>query len=63
MRTEELGKLKNSPHRVSNPRPSGLEHSAVIIIIIIIIIIIKIITTTIIRMCLVSEFVVLIWIS
>jgi hypothetical protein len=25
---EGLGKLKNSPHQVSNPRPSGLLHSA-----------------------------------
>jgi hypothetical protein len=28
VRPEELGKFKNSPHRVSNPRPSGLQHSA-----------------------------------
>jgi hypothetical protein len=25
---EGLGKFKKSPHRVSNPRPSGLQHSA-----------------------------------
>jgi hypothetical protein len=25
---EGLGKFKNSPHRVSNPRPSGLKHNA-----------------------------------
>jgi hypothetical protein len=28
VRPEGLGKSKNSPHRESNPRPSGLEHSA-----------------------------------
>jgi hypothetical protein len=28
MRAEGLGKFKNSPHRVSNQRPSGLWHSA-----------------------------------
>jgi hypothetical protein len=28
VRPEGLGKLKKSPHRVSNPRPSGLQHSA-----------------------------------
>jgi hypothetical protein len=28
VRPEGLGKFKNSPHRVSNPRPSGLLHSA-----------------------------------
>jgi hypothetical protein len=30
VRAEGFGKFKNSPHRVSNPRPSGLEHSALI---------------------------------
>jgi hypothetical protein len=29
VRPEGLGEFKNSPHRVSNPRPSGLQHSAV----------------------------------
>jgi succinate-acetate transporter protein len=28
MRPEGLGKFKNSPHRVSNPGLSGLQHSA-----------------------------------
>jgi hypothetical protein len=28
VRPEGLGKFKNSPHRESNPRPSGLYHSA-----------------------------------
>jgi hypothetical protein len=28
VRPERLGKFKNSPNRESNPRPSGLEHSA-----------------------------------
>jgi hypothetical protein len=28
VRLEELGKLKNPPHRESNPWPSGLYHSA-----------------------------------
>jgi hypothetical protein len=28
VRPEGLGKFKNSPHRESNPRPSGLQHSA-----------------------------------
>jgi hypothetical protein len=28
VRPEGLGKFKNSPHRVSNPHPSGLWHSA-----------------------------------
>jgi hypothetical protein len=28
MQSEGLGKFKNSPHGVSNPRPSGLQHSA-----------------------------------
>jgi hypothetical protein len=28
VRQEWLGKFKNSPHRESNPRPSGLYHSA-----------------------------------
>jgi hypothetical protein len=28
VRPEGLGKFKNSPHRVSNPLPSGLQHSA-----------------------------------
>jgi hypothetical protein len=28
MRPEGSGKFKNSPHRVSNSRPSGLKHSA-----------------------------------
>jgi hypothetical protein len=27
VRPEGLGKFKNSPHRESNPRPSGLQHS------------------------------------
>jgi hypothetical protein len=28
VRPEELGQLKNTPHRDLNPRPSGLQHSA-----------------------------------
>jgi succinate-acetate transporter protein len=28
VRPEGLGKFKNLPHQVSNPRPSGLKHSA-----------------------------------
>jgi predicted Co/Zn/Cd cation transporter (cation efflux family) len=28
VRPEGLGNFKKSPHRVSNPRPSGLQHSA-----------------------------------
>jgi hypothetical protein len=28
VRPEGLGKFKNSPHRESNPRPSGLWHSS-----------------------------------
>jgi hypothetical protein len=28
VRPEGLGKFKNSPHRVSNQRPSSLKHSA-----------------------------------
>jgi hypothetical protein len=28
VRPEGLGKFKNSPHRVSNSRPSGLYHRA-----------------------------------
>jgi hypothetical protein len=30
VRPEGLGKFKKSPHRVSNPPPSGLQHSALI---------------------------------
>jgi hypothetical protein len=29
MRSEGLSKFKNSPYRVSNPQPSGLQHSAI----------------------------------
>jgi hypothetical protein len=28
MRPEGLGEYKNSPHLISNPRPSGFQHSA-----------------------------------
>jgi hypothetical protein len=28
VRPEGLGQFKNSPHRVLNPLPSGLQHSA-----------------------------------
>jgi hypothetical protein len=28
VRLERLSKFKKSPHRVSNPRPSDLQHSA-----------------------------------
>jgi hypothetical protein len=31
VRPERLGKFKNSPHRVLNPRPSGLQHSVLTI--------------------------------
>jgi hypothetical protein len=31
VRPEGLGKFKNSLHQVSNPRPSGLKHSALAI--------------------------------
>jgi hypothetical protein len=31
VRPEGLGKFKISPHRVSNPRPSGLQSSALVL--------------------------------